>query len=105
LPGLSGRQINRHVDILQIEDRDDTLAGTNNLSDPMDQVLNPAAARRDERQIGQDCRDARNLRLCGLDSELLRFALRFSSVKSCISRVGLVYALIKYLLAQISFVD
>jgi hypothetical protein len=33
---LGGRQINRHVDILQIEDRGDTLAGTNNLSDPVD---------------------------------------------------------------------
>ena len=85
-PACAGGQINRHVNVVQIKDCDDARAGIDDLSGPVDQVLNPAAARCNERKIDEDCVDPIRLGLGGLDRELRRVALRFGGAKSCLRR-------------------
>lgn len=48
---MCGRQIDRHVHIVEVENGEDARTGIHDLSAPMDQVLHSAGARREEREI------------------------------------------------------
>src|SRR5262245_41584095 len=80
LTGLRRGQINRHIDIIQIENREDARPSIHDFPSPMDQVLNSAATRRDKRKIDQDRLDTLNLGLGALDRRLRCIALRFGGV-------------------------
>ncbi len=67
--------------------------------------MNPAAARRDEREIDQDRVDPLHLGLGALDRELRRLALRFGGAKRRRRRVGLGDALIEHLPGHVSLFD
>src|SRR5262249_45112674 len=105
LPCLGGRQIYSHVDVAQVENRDDSGTGVDNLSRSVDQVLNPATARRDEREIDQDRVDPVHFGFGGLDCGLRRVALRFGGAKTCLRRIGFRHTLIEHLPGQVSLFD
>ena len=52
LAGLGGRQIDVHIDIADVEHREDPAAGRQHLADIGDAVLDASVARRDERVVG-----------------------------------------------------
>ena len=54
LAGLIGREVDRHVDVVEIKDRQNTLTCSNDLARPSEPVLHTSASGGDEHQIDKD---------------------------------------------------
>ena len=85
LPACIRRQIDRHVDVVQIEDRQNALSCGNHLAGAGEPVLHASASRRDEHQIDQNRLKPFDISLGCLDRGLGLIAL---GIRCNIFRLG-----------------
>ena len=98
LASLLRRQIDRHVDVVQIENRQDALAGGDHLTGAGQSVLHASASRRHEHQIDQNGLQPFDVSLGGLDRGLGLIALGVRCNISGLGRLEFVAPLIDDLL-------
>jgi hypothetical protein len=101
LARIRRRQVDRHVNIVQIKDRQYALAGGDHFAGAGESVLHASASRRDEHQIDQNRFESLDVGLGRFDRELGLIALVDRRTVSGLGVFKLVAPLVDSLLADV----